>query len=127
WSVPPGGLRTVPFLVMWGPTPDGPKVEVFSDSISTSGTATEFFGRLDGPIGRSSGTSQLGEVRGYRVVGYAGWQGARAGEGKMGGVLGALEVVLDTRKDGGVVGVKPFATADEAKHWAYGLLVDPDP
>jgi hypothetical protein len=120
WSVLPNGLRTIRYMVMWGPTPKGPRYLIYSEYIVTawSGGLDKFFGDLDGTAARASGSTDLGEVHGYRVIGFAGSRELQAGQNPA-QTLESNNVhdALRTRKYVLVLGVKPFATEKEAQDW----------
>ena len=126
WAAPSGGSRVVPYMVMWGLTPSGPRVVAFSGWVSMSGKG-ESFVKLDGPIGRSIGQSDIGEVQGYRAIGFAASQELRSGPKTTGGGSADAARAIETHKYVAVLGVKPFATADEARDWAHGRPDVPGP
>jgi hypothetical protein len=126
WSVPPGEPRAIPYQVVWGPTAAGPKTLIVGGGIGMSG-GTRDFTSLDGMVGRSYGTSNLGEVRGYRVVGLAGSMEARANSPTDNEKAGAIHDALRTHRHVAALGVKIFPTAEDAKQWAHGATEKPDP
>jgi hypothetical protein len=122
WSVPESGPRAVPFQVIWGPTATGPKMTVFTDGMSmTRSIADDLMGKVDGPVGRAFGSSNLGELRGLRVIGFAASNETRTGQEQSADVSvnNAAEAV-ETRKYVVVVALKPFPSAEEARQWALG-------
>jgi hypothetical protein len=127
FSPQPGGSRVVPFYVMWGRGPEGTKV--VSGQVGFWGTSQkdQFFAKLDGGIGRAYGSTSLGEVRGYRVIGYGFSQQTQAGKERYRNISVDLESALDTRQAVVVLGLKPFPTQDEAKDWLYNHDEPADP
>lgn len=126
WSAESGESRVVPFMVMWSPTPTGPRSMTFSGGIWGFTSDSDVFAKLDGALGRSHGPTSLGEVRGYRVIGYAGSSEAWAAPENAAGELAAFGHSLRDRKHVVVLGIKTFPTKDEASHWALGERELPD-
>ena len=126
WSVGSDGSRVVPYMVMWGQTPDGPKVACFSFGITSHG-GKHFLHQMNNGIGRTFGHRDLGGYRGSRVIGMAFGKETRIGQEEnehIGG--GGLEFTIQVRQEVALLVVKPFATAEEARSWAFGEREKPD-
>jgi len=120
WSPSSGESRTVPYMVMWGPTADGPQSVVFSGGMSMTGILKKWFANLDGSIGRSHGVSDFGELRGYRVIGYAGSKEPRAGRDQPRAFSSDVDSLIENHKHVGFLVVKHCASEEEAKRIANG-------
>jgi hypothetical protein len=112
-----GDSRVVPFYVMWGPGPKGTRV--VSSWPGFEFNNSPFFAHLNGGLGRSLGSAEgFGEVRGYRVIGYAMSSQTRAGQEPYQQISGHdIDFALRTRQFVLVLGLKTFATAEEAHDW----------
>lgn len=128
WSNPPGGRCAVRYLLMWGSGPDGTRYITVSEGngIMRSGGKDDFFTGLGSVLHRSYGASHRGEIRGYRIVGYAGSEEMRAGQERYKNNSGDIELALRTRERVVVMGVKPFPTREDAEHWIDGEEEPPE-
>lgn len=116
------GSRVVPYTVMWGDTPNGLRVMSIEGSISSSWQGDEFFKNLDGGLSRTHGSSMLGEVRGYRIIGYIASRACQPGsEGHENSSGLGPDWQIQHRRYVFLLGIKPFASEQEARDWAYNV------
>ncbi len=129
FSPQPDRSRVVPFYIMWGPGLKGTHVISGWPGMWGSSNDNSFFAKLDKGVNRTYGPSAgFGEIRGYRVIGFATSSQTRAGQEKYGQIGGGdIDFALRTRQFVLVLGVKPFATEEEAKDWVYNQREPEDP
>lgn len=126
-SIPPDGPRVVPYLVMWGPGPAGTRMATFSGWLAVSAERDDFFAKLDGPLMRSYGETDEGELRGYQVIGYAASREARAEQKKDAPGDRAVDLTLRSHRYVAVLGVKMFGSEEDARLWARQAIEEVDP
>jgi hypothetical protein len=127
WSASSGESRTIPYMVMWGPTADGTQSLVKSGAFSMPGVQNKWFANLDGITGRSYGVSDLGELRGYRVIGFAGSKEPRAGRDQPKAFSSEIDSLIENHKHVGFLVVKHCSSEEEAKQIAHGRPEPEDP
>jgi hypothetical protein len=119
WSVPERG-RLLQCTIMWGVAPGEPRMSYYDGHGGVGWSGDDFYAKLDGPWGRCVGPDDFGEQMGYRVIGYAASAAFRDDvEESQKGFAGGLEHALQVRKHVLVMGIRSFASTEEAKDWAH--------
>ena len=127
FSPVPGSSRVVPFYVMWGPGPNGPRVVSGWHGMWSFSNGDAFHADLNGSLGRSYGDAPLGELRGCRVIGWAASQEQIPGREAWPTLQSEPVAAIERHRRVLVLAVKPFATAEEANHWVYTRDEPADP
>jgi hypothetical protein len=122
-----GGSRVVPYYVMWGPGPNGFRVVNGWPGAWSGSKGGLFYEQLDGGLVRSYGTADLGELRGYRVIGHAQSSQTRRGRDEHKNHTGDVRFAIENFKCVLVLGIKPFASEEEARDWVLNPREEPDP
>ena len=119
FSPVPGGSRVVPFYAMWGPGPNGPRAASGWQGVWTASDNDPFYAGLNGDLARFYGKHMVySVVRGYRVIGYAASKQMRAGREQFEHTVGgSWEEFINNHQRVLILGVKPFATHEEAWDW----------
>ncbi|MDY3557614.1 hypothetical protein R5W23_000141 [Gemmata sp. JC673] len=87
----------------------------------------EFFAKLDGPLLRCYGSTNNGEIRGYRVIGYAASNEERVDKDRKSDASEAINSIFRTQRHVAILGVKTFDTEAEARTWANETIEGADP
>lgn len=121
WDVSQTG-RVCPAKVMWGKTPDGPRLAIFHGGVTIhSGD----FAVLDGPSGRIGGSTKWNEVNGFRAIGFASSADVQPGQERFKDVGGLQSnETIQVRKRVLVFGVKPFPDRNSAEQFVKTLESD---
>jgi hypothetical protein len=124
FSPRPGGSRLVPFYVMWGPGPKGTRVVSGWPGMWSGSDNDERYTPLNGGVSRAFGSSRgFGELRGYRVYGFATSSVAREGrEAQARTSSGDVGDAVVNHKHVLVLGMKPFPSEQAARDWLYTEL-----
>lgn len=116
---PDGNSRVIPYFVMWGATPRGVRGATVDQAFVMS-DADDIWAKLDGPHSNCFGTADLGEVQGFRIVGFAASSECRPGQEDKRNISAGLKKTLEFRRYVLMLGYKPFATRKEAEDYSYG-------
>jgi hypothetical protein len=104
---------------MWGRGHEGTRVISGWPGMWSASQNDKFFANIDSGYSRVYGPDTLGEIRGYRVIGFAVSRQLRAGSEKYRDQFGGLDFSIQNRQFVAVLGVKTFSTAQEADSWFY--------
>lgn len=116
-----GGSRLVPFYVMWGPGLKGTRVVSGWPGRWSGSDNDERYTPLNHSVHRAFGSSRgFGELRGYRVYGFATSSVAREGrEAQARTSSGDVGDALANHKHVLVLGMKPIPSEEAARGWLY--------
>jgi hypothetical protein len=112
---------------MWGRGHDGTRVIEGWPGLWSGSQNDAFFANINGGLSRVHGTQELGEIRGYRVIGLAVSNQLRIGSEKYKNMMGDPDFAIQHRQFVAVLGLKTFASAQEAQSWSLNSREPPDP